>query len=98
MAILMTPSGLPFTFVKQGSIDGYHVLNGGHHDDDWLITGTNQSLKDHFAQIADGGLGYSREMSNLTYSQIIDELKILAQEAAKTGAQEGAKELIKVVA
>jgi hypothetical protein len=87
--VLMTPSGIGYSFGRDHTLDGTVTLFGRNRDDDWTDTGANQQLAGNWDQVAQAQLRW-RLMAFDTLTRgmqgLIDDLvKDAAQQLGKAG-------------
>ncbi len=71
--VLRTNSGRVFTFAHQGKLSG--TFCSGSRDDDWIETGTNNALRESFADLQAGWSYRWNASTGLSLSSMWDNIK-----------------------
>jgi hypothetical protein len=78
LAVIMTASGIGYSFRHNGHTDG-DIEIGGDNDDNFVITGFNQQIKDNFRGASMAGLVSRVETTDTFVSQIDDVIGEIAK-------------------
>jgi hypothetical protein len=82
VAVIMTPSGIGYTFTHKGHTDGDLEI-GGDNNDNFVITGFNTQIKDSWKEVGLAALVGRVEASDTLLGGINDLLEDLAKEGVK---------------
>lgn len=96
--VIMTSSGIGFSFARDHQIDGTITIFGRNRDDDWIDTGNNPQIVGNWDQITYLSGLFWRLNAHDTLSRGIQGLiEDVAEDAAKAIAQAGIQALISLI-
>ena len=95
--VIVTPSGMGYTFPRQGHVDGTVTIFGRNRDDDWTIPGVNLQMAQNWDEVTQARLFWKLTAQDTLSAGIQGLIEDVAKEGAKALGAAGIRALIALI-